>query len=307
MIATQHLHEQPPSLSRLKPSIPPAVDAVVRKALAKEPDARYNSAREMAQALREAINPSSNIIAKETTYTAHTPPPTYNPPQSAYNSPYETAPAEYSTQREPYAYAAGSAPSPYPDNAFYGSGMDEHAILPASSSQTNVGNPRWPIWIISLCVVIILIAGGLLLGLPTLKSLVGISGSSSPATATTSTSPSTASTPSSQGQAQRVVQSYYDAINRADYQSAYQLWGTSYQSSHPYDQFAKGFATTVHDTITIKSTTQQADGTYSVAITLVATDKTSTGTTTTTYTGNYTIGLENGTMKLLTAYFQQVS
>jgi len=312
MIATQHLHEQPPSLSRLKPAIPPAVDAVVSKALAKEPDARYDSAREMAQALREAINPSDNIVTRGATYTAHTPPPpTYNTPQSSYNSPYETAPAEYATRREPYAHAAGNTPSPYPDNAFYGSGMDAQAISPASPPQTNAGNPRWPIWVISLCLVVILTAGGLLWGLPALQGLLGMTGSSSPviATATTLTSPDATATASAQGQAQaqNVVQSYYDAINRADYQSAYQLWGSAYQNAHPYDQFANGFATTVHDTITFKSTTQQADGTYSVAITLVATNKTSTGTTTTTYSGNYTIGMENGTLKLLTAYFQQVS
>jgi hypothetical protein len=184
--------------------------------------------------------------------------------------------------------------------------MGEQAILPVSPSQTNTSNPRWPIWIISLCLVV-LIAGGLLLELPTLEGLVGITSSSSPATVTTLTPANATATASAQGQAQArgIVQSYYDAINRADYQSAYQLWGSAYQSSHPYPQFANGFATTVHDTITFKSTTQQADGTYSVAITLVAVDKTSTGTTTTTtYTGNYTIGMENGTLKLLTAYFQ---
>jgi hypothetical protein len=138
---------------------------------------------------------------------------------------------------------------------------------------------------------------------------VGITGNPLPATVTTLVPANTTATASAQGQsqAQNVVQSYYDAINRADYQSAYQLWGSAYQNAHPYDQFANGFATTMHDTITFKSTTQQADGTYSVAITLVAVNKTSTGSTTTTYTGNYTIGMENGTLKLLTAYFQKVS
>jgi hypothetical protein len=63
----------------------------------------------------------------------------------------------------------------------------------------------------------------------------------------------------------------------------------------------------VHDTITFKSTTRQPDGTYTVAITLVAINKTSTGTVTTTYAGSYTVGMEKGSMKLLTAYFQQVS
>jgi serine/threonine protein kinase len=304
MIATQHLREEPPSLSLLKPSIPLAVDAVLHKALAKDPDARYNSALEMAQALREAINPSGSTIPKET-YRTRTTPPTYNNSQISY----ETVPTEYSPYREPQTYASGSGSSPYQDNAFYGSGMDEHAILPASPPQADAGNPHWPIWVISLSLVIMLITGGLLLGLPTLKGLMGISGNPSSATVTSLTSPSAASTssPPGQAQAQSVVQSYYGAINQADYQTAYQLWGTNYQRAHPYDQFAAGFATTVYDTITLKSTTQQANGTYSVAVTLVATNKTTTGTTTTTYSGSYTVGQENGTMKLLTANFQQIS
>jgi serine/threonine protein kinase len=329
MIAAQHLREQPPSLSQLKPSIPPAVDAVVHKALAKETDARYNSAREMAQALRTAIGSSDNIVQKEP-YIAHTPPPAYDssldtrPTQSAYSNPYQTIPEtpaanipEYAPLQEPYTYTPDNTSSAYPENAFHRSSTDEPAILPISSPQHAADNPRWPIWVISLCLVVILIAGGLLLGLPTLKDMLGMTGNSSPAIPTSSTSPglspttstSSTPTPSLQGPelARSVVKSYYAAINRADYQSAYQLWGTNYQNSHPYNQFANGFATTVHDTITLNATTQQADGTYSVAVTLVAINKTSTGTVTTTYSGHYIVGLENGQMKLLTANFQQVS
>jgi serine/threonine protein kinase len=311
IIAAQHLREEPPSLTLLKPAIPPAVEAVVHKALAKEPDARYNSAREMAQALRAAINPSGYAIAREITYTTQPIPPThttYDAPRSPYDSSYETLPAEYPATRDTHAYATGSTSYPYQNTASYGPGMDEYAVQPAPPSQSDAGNPRWPIWIIALCLVI-LIGGGLLLALPTLKGLIGMGGHPSFATATALASPGATATPSPQEQvqAQSIVQSYYDAINRADYQSAYQLWGSSYQKAHPYDQFANGFATTVHDTITFKAITQQADGTYNVAITLVAVNKTSTGTATTTYSGTYKVGLENGSMKLLNANFQQVS
>lgn len=53
-IAIKHAIEEPPSLSRLNPAIPARVEAVVRKAMAKNPDDRYASAGELARALKEA-------------------------------------------------------------------------------------------------------------------------------------------------------------------------------------------------------------------------------------------------------------
>ncbi len=45
----------PPDLSALNPAVPPAVSAVVTRALAKNPDERFTSAGEMLRALREAL------------------------------------------------------------------------------------------------------------------------------------------------------------------------------------------------------------------------------------------------------------
>ncbi|GCE25356.1 hypothetical protein KDA_08400 [Dictyobacter alpinus] len=60
-IAAMHLNEQPPSLTQLDPNIPYSVDAVVQKALAKDPAARYQSAREMVDALRLALGISTSL------------------------------------------------------------------------------------------------------------------------------------------------------------------------------------------------------------------------------------------------------
>ncbi len=50
----KHLREKPPSLRQIDPTIPPAVEAVVMRALSKNPRERYPSADEMAYELRSA-------------------------------------------------------------------------------------------------------------------------------------------------------------------------------------------------------------------------------------------------------------
>ncbi len=53
-IALKHTMETPPSLLQLNPTLPPGVEAVVMKALAKLPEERFKSAGEFAQALQSA-------------------------------------------------------------------------------------------------------------------------------------------------------------------------------------------------------------------------------------------------------------
>ncbi|WP_166427212.1 serine/threonine-protein kinase, partial [Nonomuraea mesophila] len=50
-----HLAEQPTPLSQLRPELPPQVDAVMMRALAKAPEQRYATCAEFVTALREAI------------------------------------------------------------------------------------------------------------------------------------------------------------------------------------------------------------------------------------------------------------
>src|SRR5581483_110751 len=49
----------PPSVAELRPDVPPGLDAVCRKAMAKEPAERYPSARELADALVPFTTPPS--------------------------------------------------------------------------------------------------------------------------------------------------------------------------------------------------------------------------------------------------------
>lgn len=51
-VAYQILHEDPPSARSLVPELPPSIDAVLERALAKSPEARWQRARELGDAVR---------------------------------------------------------------------------------------------------------------------------------------------------------------------------------------------------------------------------------------------------------------
>ena len=55
-VAMQHIQDPPPSILDFAPDTPPALVAVVMKALEKDPKDRFQSAREMADALMKAKN-----------------------------------------------------------------------------------------------------------------------------------------------------------------------------------------------------------------------------------------------------------
>lgn len=59
-VVNQHLHVMPPPLHEKYPTISPAIEDVVLKALAKNPQDRFNNVRDFAQALKEACEQSIN-------------------------------------------------------------------------------------------------------------------------------------------------------------------------------------------------------------------------------------------------------
>lgn len=73
-VAMKQVSEQPPAPSTIKPAVPPAVDSVVLRALAKDPANRYASAAEMLTAL-DAAEANPNVAGHTARHAAFTPPP----------------------------------------------------------------------------------------------------------------------------------------------------------------------------------------------------------------------------------------
>src|SRR4029434_7132737 len=54
-VAWAHLEEEPPRASDRRPELPQAIDAVIRKAMAKEPEDRYPTCAALITAAEEAL------------------------------------------------------------------------------------------------------------------------------------------------------------------------------------------------------------------------------------------------------------
>jgi len=288
MIAAKHVQELPPPLYEINPAISPAVDAVVRKALAKKREDRYTSAGELARALRNAIAyPDSVSLShgSQVSVSASQLSPTLESPQ-------RLAPAQMQVQPTDNPYAPH-----YTQN------------IPYKSAPTrSKGLALW-LGLIVAFFVLLLTVGGVFLGA---RVIGGVGSQASPTALPTPTVihtptpvPTPTMTPVQQGQS--VVKLYYDDINQKNYSAAYQLWGADYHKQDPYDHFAAGFQHTTHDDIRIQSVTLQSDGTVMVEIMLYASEESSSGIIVQVFQGSYTVGIENGAWKLLAANLQPVA
>jgi hypothetical protein len=150
-VVLEHIQSPPPSLAPLRPELPPAVDAVVQRALAKEPSERFASAGEVVQALEQAwaggkatqVLPPSDIHDQATSLWSGAPPA--NP-----------APADTQAPFAPMPTAAPPAPAP-----------EAPAMAPAAATPAPAPRParRLPlVWLLG-GLLLLLLLGGLALAL----------------------------------------------------------------------------------------------------------------------------------------------
>ncbi|MFP4343551.1 MAG: protein kinase domain-containing protein [Anaerolineales bacterium] len=105
-LALKHVSEDPIPLRSRVPDLPPAVEAVVLKALSKEPDERFPSAKAFAEALRQAWegqNLETLVVPKA---DVPSPPP---PPPTARQTPPPARPMDYWTEPEEGSPARAAA------------------------------------------------------------------------------------------------------------------------------------------------------------------------------------------------------
>jgi eukaryotic-like serine/threonine-protein kinase len=156
-VMMQHVKEPPPSLRALNPAVSPQVEFVVLRALAKQPEQRYQSATELAEALKDAAtgrpihqnvsiptNDLSTRPAPPHVVPPGTPPRGINPAGLAtfYQVPIN-APAAYAPQQQ--------APWPAPQAAYN---------LPPSAPAPRKGKRGTRVLLV-LLILLLLIAVGL--------------------------------------------------------------------------------------------------------------------------------------------------
>ncbi len=73
-VAMKHIQERPTPLSQLNPLVPPEIEAIVSRALAKSPRSRYQDASEMAHALRSYRSSAEQRTAVQEIVASHTKP-----------------------------------------------------------------------------------------------------------------------------------------------------------------------------------------------------------------------------------------
>lgn len=94
-MALKHVQEDPPLPRQLNPDLPEAVERVILKAMAKEPEHRYHSAGEMAQALTQALEASATPATQQKAITPPAAPPAPLPQDTGREA---TRPGDLSTE-----------------------------------------------------------------------------------------------------------------------------------------------------------------------------------------------------------------
>ena len=89
-VIRQHIETQPPSLRRARPEVPRAIESIIDRCLAKDPNRRYQTPREVAQALEQALPQLSAPRSQPTPQPPRQPTPAPPPPPRPAPAPAPT-------------------------------------------------------------------------------------------------------------------------------------------------------------------------------------------------------------------------
>lgn len=280
-ITSQHLHAPPPPIYAQGVNISPAVEAVIMKALAKEPENRFPSVQDFALALwnsnsqqqtnRRVIDISSDPSiflspADRSAQYTQTPPP--SPPQvspgtqSANPTPHLTPPI----QSRP-----GSTPHVLP-STLPGQYLSPTMPTPTPARRCKAGCVAVSIMLVAALVV------GLVFFLPQILSQIQKNSLTGPGNIPGTSVTSSGQTPSVDvSGAVTTIDNFCFLLGANGLEMAYRMTSQNYQNQHPIDAFRNQFpgsclagsANVVNNTVVVPLTFELQSGTSKYTATLV--------------------------------------
>jgi serine/threonine protein kinase len=216
------LSAPPPALTSRRPGLPPVIDQVMIKALAKSPASRYQNCAEFASALQRACGLGEAEMAGAG--------PPGGPDRPAVSGPMGSG-------RMGSAATAGPrlSPSPAP-----------RRTPPPPPLAPGKRRPRGRLAIAAACLAVLAVAGGVVVALRLPAFLHRGQAASTPSA---SSAPSTAVQALAADGPASTVQHYYSAISSRNYARAWRLGGDSTGST--YKSFVAGYATTERDNVSV--------------------------------------------------------
>lgn len=226
------LNSPPPRLTSFRPDLPPAVDQVMARALAKSPAGRYPSCLAFSAALQDACGAAPGPPAG----TAGPVPP----PRAARPAPATAADPAAPPAPPPARPPAPARPPTTPLPVLRS--FSQRADPP---SRPGAGRRRRGVAAIVACLVILAAACA---GYAIMRNSSFLTGTPAAAGSSLRTGAGRAAQP---GTPAGTVQAYYTAISHHEYRRAWDLGGKNSGAGHTFSQFAAGFSTTRTDTVTI--------------------------------------------------------
>ena len=196
-VMIRHIQEPLQLLHQINPAIPPAVDVVIQKAAAKQPVDRYQTAREMAQALRNAT--STTIVPRkdDEEHISNMFSPSYPPGLPVATPQYETPPAQPQLSDNPQWPNMGTPPPPpRADTPVYAPPSYPAYQTPAHMPPTmQVRRPPLILLFIAILLVIALVIGGVFVGIQISRGTQSVNPTSTGSPTTQPSAAATATTP----------------------------------------------------------------------------------------------------------------